>query len=164
MSNQENTTARRYLRVLALGVFRQYLQFCVVGLMGMAIDMGVLFLLSSPSTLGWNLSLAKAIAAEVSMLNNFAWNDAWTFRQNGSSRRILRVGWLGRFGRFNLICLTGVALSIGFLDFQVYWLHFNMYLANFIAIVIVSLWNFVLSFRFGWKREKVVETTNESQG
>jgi len=36
------------------------------------------------------------------------------------------------------------------LNVQVYWLAINVYLANFISIVLVSLWNFFLNLRFGW--------------
>lgn len=109
-------------------------------------------------------SFSKAIAAEVAMFNNFVWNDVWTFRQDDSSFKILKGDWFKRFWRFNLICLTGIFISIGLLDFQVYVLHFNPYIANFLAIVTVSLWNFILSFKFGWKTKKSVGNGNKSQG
>jgi len=155
MCIQEKTPVRRSSRLIAIGISQQYFQFCVVGLLGVGIDMAVLFILSSPTMLEWNLSLSKAIAAELAMFNNFVWNDVWTFRTNGSAFKILKCGWEKRFLRFNLICLAGVLISIGLLNFQVFVLHFNPYIANFFAIIIVSFWNFALSFKFGWKREKV---------
>ena len=42
----------------------------------------VLYLLSDPQTLGWGLTRSKVIAASTAILNNFLWNDAWTFRDS----------------------------------------------------------------------------------
>jgi len=128
---------------------RRYAQFCLVGGSGVVVDMAVVWLLADPSTLAWNLTLSKVLAAEVAMVNNFLWNDLWTFREVGAerSRWLARVT---RFGKFNLICLAGIAWSVLLLNLQVYGLRVNVYLANFIAIVIVSIWNFLLSLKFGW--------------
>lgn len=58
---------------------------------------------------------------------------------------------LARLVKFNLICLAGIGWSVLLLNVQVYGLGLNVYLANLIAIVLVSLWNFLLNLRFGWK-------------
>ena len=130
-------------------LLRRYAKFCVVGGTGMVVDMGVIYFLASPCMLGWNLSLSKAIAAEVAIINNFVWNDAWTF-QGLAACQSLWLERLVRFGKFNLICAAGIGLSVLLLNVQVYWLAINVYLANFISIVLVSLWNFFLNLRFGW--------------
>jgi dolichol-phosphate mannosyltransferase len=126
----------------------RYARFCVVGGSGMVVDMGLIYLLASPAMLGWDLSLSKAIAAEAAILNNFVGNEFWTFRDLGEGRR----NRLRRLLKFNLICLAGIGWSVVLLNVQVYWLGFNLYLANFIAIVLVSLWNFLINLRFGWNR------------
>ena len=58
---------------------KRYLRFGMVGASGVVVDMGMLYLLADPKMLGLNLSLSKAIAAEVAIVNNFAWNELWTF-------------------------------------------------------------------------------------
>lgn len=131
-------------------LLRRYVQFCVVGGSGVVVDMAVIWLLASPAMLGWNLSLGKAIAAEVALLNNFIWNEVWTFRELAAHRQLWRHRLL-RFLKFNLICTAGIGLSVLLLNAQVYELGWNVYLSNFIAIVLVSLWNFFLNLRFGWK-------------
>lgn len=131
-------------------LLRRYVQFCFVGGSGVLVDMGVLHLLVSGPGLGWNLSLSKALAAEVALINNFIWNELWTFRGWGARGE----GWAGRLWRlakFNLICATGIGWSVLLLEVQVRWLGMNLYLANLIAIVLVSVWNFWLSLRFGWR-------------
>lgn len=183
---------------------RRYTQFCVVGGSGLVVDMALLHVLASPALLGWNLSLSKALAAEAGLVNNFIWNELWTFRdlaQGGSAPARLGVGenqrravagarlnplngfngvdrtrWadcdgrssmappehssarrgssLGararRFVKFNLICTAGIGLSVLLLNAQVYGLGWNVYVSNFLAIVLVSLWNFWLNWKFGW--------------
>ncbi len=131
-------------------IFSKYIRFCLVGGSGVIVDMGILFLLASPGMLGWNLTLSKVIAAEVAIVNNFFWNDIWTFRDT-VSKECAKYSWLGRLLKFNLICLSGIAISVGLLNLQVYIFHIDMYIANFVSIVLVSLWNFIISMKLGWK-------------
>src|SRR6266511_5878077 len=115
----------------AFGILvKRYARFCVVGATGVAVDMGIIYLLADPSMLGWNLTWSKVIAAEVAIFNNFIWNDIWTFRGLARPGNV-RLEWLPRFGKFNLICVAGIGLSVLLLNLQVYWLKINVYLANF---------------------------------
>src|SRR5437870_13296198 len=98
------------VNVGALGLLlKRYARFWRVGATGVAVEMGILYLLADPSTRGWNLTLSKVIAAEVAILNNFIWNDVWTFRGLARSGNI-RVARLVRLGKFNLICVPGIWL------------------------------------------------------
>ena len=96
--------------------------------------------------------MSKAVAAEIAIFSNFTWNELWTFGDlsiaDGSQR-----GRAGRFGRFNLICLAGIVLSILLLNLQTRSFHINIYAGNLIAILIVSLWNFGMNLRFGWNSQ-----------
>lgn len=134
-------------------LFGRYLQFCIVGGSGVVVDMGVIYLLADPSMFGWNLTLSKVVAAEVALINNFVWNELWTFRELAAARGSWRQR-LARFVKFNLICAAGIGLSVMLLNAQVYWLHLNVYLANFISIVLVSVWNFFMNLRFGWSCQR----------
>jgi len=64
--------------------FVQFTKFCMVGGSGVVVDMGILYLLADPSRLALNITLSKICAAEVAMINNFIWNELWTFRQSPS--------------------------------------------------------------------------------
>jgi dolichol-phosphate mannosyltransferase len=135
---------------LRLGSTQRYARFCLVGGTGLVVDMTVLWLLASPSSLCWNLTLSKVIAAETAILNNFVWNHLWTFRGLGP-RSAAWLDHVWRFAKFNLVCLAGIVLSGLLLNLQVNSLGMGLCLANFVAIVLVSLWNFALSQRFGWQ-------------
>jgi putative flippase GtrA len=129
-------------------ILKRYVRFGIVGASGIVVDMAVLFILSDPKMLALNLSLGKALAAEVAVINNFIWNETWTFGDVSVSKKF--GARLKRLVKFNLICLAGIGLSILLLNLQVRFLVMNVYLANLIAIVIASVWNFGMNLKFGW--------------
>lgn len=129
---------------------QRFIRFGLVGLSGVFIDMAVLYLLSDPSTLAWGLTRSKIIASEIAILNNFLWNDRWTFGDIASQQK----GWRKRFKRllkFNLICLAGLILNVLLLNLLFNWLGLNRYLANLIAIAVVTVWNFWLNLKLSWR-------------
>jgi dolichol-phosphate mannosyltransferase len=137
------------LRISTLPINR-FVRFAIVGLTGVVVDMGVLFLLSDPSTLGWGLTRSKLIAAELAIINNFIWNDAWTFADIASHQQGLKHR-LQRFLKFQLVCLAGLVLNTVLLNLQFNLLGINRYLANAVAIAVVTGWNFWLNFKLSWR-------------
>lgn len=144
--SQRNQSLHRLSGCLTENGLLQYSQFCLVGLSGLLVDMAILWFLS---VLGFNISLGKLIASEAAILNNFCWNERWTFqrtsRESSTSMQRLR-----RLKHFNLISLIGVLLSVLLLDLEVYGLAMNLFVANFIAISLVSGLNYWMSLRFAW--------------
>lgn len=140
------TKLREKLRVPV----KRFLKFGLVGFSGVFVDMAIFYLLSDASTMGWGLTRSKIIAAEVAVLNNFLWNDLWTFRdlaqQQFGRRKLIK-----RFVKFNLICLVGIGLNLIILNFLYNNLHINKYLANLIAIAIVTIWNFWFNLKLSWR-------------
>ncbi len=55
--------------------------------------------------------------------------------------------WLRRFAKFQLICLAGLALNTALLNLQFNLLGMNRYVANAIAIAVVTGWNFYLNLK-----------------
>jgi len=137
------------LRLYLLQV-SSFFRFCVVGCTGVVIDMSLLYLLSDPKMLGWGLTRSKILAAEAALLNNFVWNDLWTFgevsrHQNTMGQRIKR------FLKFNAICSLGIFFNVAILNIEFNWLHMDRYLANLIAIGIVTVWNYKSNKEFSWR-------------
>ena len=137
------------LRLSALST-RRFLRFAVVGASGVLVDMAMLFLLSDPRTLGLGLTRSKAIAAELAIINNFLWNDAWTFRDLVGGQRGGRHK-LRRLLKFNAVCGAGLLLNVVLLNLQFNLLHINRYLANLIAIGVVTVWNYWLNVKLNWR-------------
>jgi dolichol-phosphate mannosyltransferase len=129
---------------------KRLLRFGLVGLSGVFVDMAMFYLLSDPTTLNWGLTRSKIIASETAIINNFLWNDAWTFADVSSQQQ----GWgkrLKRFVKFNLICLTGLVLNVLLLNLLFNVFGINRYLANLIAIAVITLWNFWLNLKLSWR-------------
>jgi dolichol-phosphate mannosyltransferase len=137
------------LRLSDLPVNR-FIRFAAVGFSGVIVDMGLLFLLSDPTMLGWGLTRSKLIAAEMAILNNFWWNDRWTFRDLSAQQHGVRQR-LRRLGKFQLICLAGVTINTILLNLQFNLLGMNRYLANAVAIAAVTGWNFWLNLKISWR-------------
>ncbi len=133
---------------------KRFLRFGIVGFSGVFVDMIMLYLLSDPSTLGWGLTRSKIIASEIAIFNNFLWNDAWTFADFSQQQK----GWRKRFRRFlkfNVVCLAGLILNVLILNFLFNLvfedLTYGRYLANFIAIGLVTIWNFWFNLKLSWR-------------
>lgn len=144
----------QHLLRLRLSRSSKFIQFCLVGGTGVVVDMAVLFLLHDPAMLALPLTRSKILAAEMAILNNFLWNDLWTFReisrrQPGKRQRIKRLI------KFNLICLAGLILNVIVLNILVNFLHFNHYLANLLAIALVTVWNFWFNLKLSWRVTEV---------
>ena len=128
----------------------RFFRFGVVGFSGVFVDMGVLYLLSDPSMLAWNLTRSKIIASELAIINNFLWNDFWTFgdiarRQPGKRQRLKRLI------KFNIICLAGLILNVLLLNIFFNLFKIDRYLANLIAIALVTIWNFWVNLKLSWR-------------
>jgi dolichol-phosphate mannosyltransferase len=137
------------LRLSALSTTR-FLRFALVGASGVLVDMAVLFLLSDPRSLGFGLTRSKMVAAELAIINNFIWNDAWTFRDLVGARRGPRHK-LRRLLKFNAVCGIGLVLNVLLLNIQFNLFHVNRYVANLVSIGVVTAWNYWLNRMLNWR-------------
>lgn len=126
----------------------RFIRFGLVGLSGLVVDMGMLYVLYD--LLGLGLTRSAILAAELAIINNFVWNDRWTFQDMAGKQK----GWrkrLKRLAKFNIVCLMGLILKILLLNLLFNGLHLNAYLANFLAIALVTLWNFWINLKLSWR-------------
>jgi dolichol-phosphate mannosyltransferase len=141
-----------YLRHLvrlrfSLGPIARFFRFGLVGFSGVFVDLGIFYLLRSQ---GMGLTSSAAISGELAIINNFLWNDFWTFgdiasRQPGKRQRIKRLI------KFNIVCLVGLVLNVLIVNFFFNFLGINEYVAKLIAIAAVTVWNFWLNLKLSWR-------------
>jgi dolichol-phosphate mannosyltransferase len=81
-----------------------FLKFGTVGFSGTVIDF--VFYKIFISQFGFGLGVAKMASAELAVINNFAWNNAWTFKGRNSSTPIHM-----RFLIFNLVSAGGIIMA-----------------------------------------------------
>ena len=128
------------------GELWRFLKFCVVGLSGVVVNMGLLWLLTELAGLFYLLS--AAISIETSIITNFVFNNYFTFRDRRSSGI---KPFLSRLLKFNLVSLAGLGLNMGVLwllteVFGIYYL-----LSNLCGIVVATLWNYLVNTWWTWK-------------
>ena len=133
----------------------RFLRFGVVGFSGVFVDMGIFYLLRT--VLGLALTRSAIFSSEIAIINNFLWNDLWTFgdissKQQGNRKR------LRRFFKFNLVCMAGLILNVLIVNFLFNIVHVNEYLAKLIAIAMITFLNFWLNVKLSWR---VTDTDKE---
>ena len=120
---------------------RRVLKFAIVGGTGVAVNTSVLYALSRWA--GLPLVAASVLAVELAAISNYLLNDTWTFA--------IRAPSLGRFAKFNVASLVGLALNV-----LCVWLltRLGLYflMANFIGIAAGFATNYTFSVRWVWAR------------
>jgi dolichol-phosphate mannosyltransferase len=132
----------------------RFVRFCLVGLSGVVVDMALLYLLGDPQMLGWGLTRSKILAAEAAILNNFLWNDAWTFADRVRHQRLASQKF-HRFLKFNAICFIGLVLNVILLNIQFNLFGMNRYVANGTSILAATAWNYLINKRLSWRTARV---------
>lgn len=127
----------------------RFTRFGLVGGSGVFVDMAVLYLLHDPKRLALPLVVSKILSAQVAILNNFTWNELWTFSDRSALRASGRERLL-RFLRFEMICLAGVAITVGILTLCVQRFGMHYLVGNAIAIAVGTAWNFLVNLHWNW--------------
>ena len=131
----------------SVGPVARFFRFGLVGFSGVFVDMTVFYILRT--ILGLGLTRSTILSAEVAVINNFLWNDFWTFgdiskRQPGKRQRLKRLL------KFNIICLAGIVLQTLIVNL-LFAIGINAYVSKLIAIAFVTVWNFWLNLKLSWR-------------
>lgn len=140
------------------------IKFGIVGFTGTAVDF--LFYKLFIWYLGLPPATSKGFSTEIAIINNFALNNAWTFRHRKTSKNVFQ-----RFISFQLISLVGLGIAVGivkgldllfgngFVDLGFRKLAYNNFYF-FATIPPVMAWNFIVNHYFTWKHEEdIVEVS-----
>jgi len=135
---------------------QKFLKFAVVGGIGFIVNVvgGRLFKnlltprVTSTSTVN---GLANALAAELSIISNFTWNNLWTF----SKEKITGTSLLGKFLTFNASSLvTGILIpsTVIALLTKLFGDHFFLYQIIAIFLLTIPL-NWLVYNKIIWKKK-----------
>ncbi len=137
---------------------RRVIRFGLVGLSGVAVNLGVLAVLSEIFHVRDMIS--SMIAIEVSVISNFFLNNAWTFSDKNADAR---VGFVWRLARYNLVSLVAVGIQLGtfYLLTNAAMRVFNLdrpgiwkYPSQLVGIGIAMAWNFLTNFFWTWQPKR----------
>ncbi len=135
---------------------KRFIQFCLVGLSGVGVNMGTFLLLTRVAGLYDLIALILGIVASI--ISNFTLNDIWTFRD----RRIGSMKALSmRVLKFDLISIGAIALYYGiYTPLTRFWLGEDSFLALAIAIGVGLIWNFSMNTLWTWRKSETGFSTN----
>lgn len=127
----------------------RFLKFGTVGVSGIVVNQGVLYLVQEhvfhvSQVVGevnwWQLNIALSTAIFFATLNNFFWNRLWTWKDRVE---LHPRPWLVQFGQYTVSC--GLSIALQFLFTNLLAPHVYYLIANFIAIGVTSVLNFLLN-------------------
>lgn len=121
---------------------RRFILYAVIGAAGAVIDLSVFLLLHH--TLSLAVLSANILATSIAVVHNFLWHHFVTFKDHGKMTSVA-------FGMFVFVSVIGIAInslvvlagvSIGLLPV----------FAKIFAIVVVTVWNYVLNSRVTFRK------------
>jgi dolichol-phosphate mannosyltransferase len=123
-------------------------KFGLVGLSGIVVNMGVLYYLTE--FVGFYYLVSSLFAIELSILNNFIWNDHWTFK--GTRQHRMSNRW-HRLISFHAVSAGGLVINMGILFFLTSFVGVYYLISNIIGILVGFGWNFWVNRHMTWTRE-----------
>ena len=131
---------------LRTGELLRFFKFIFVGLTGVGVNLGLLWLLAEKGkVVDW---LSSGVAIEVSIIWNFILNNAFTFRD----RNAPGIGpFIKRLLKFNAVSLPGWAINFGVALFFRDVVGLDRILAQALGIIPATLWNYILNMVWTWR-------------
>jgi dolichol-phosphate mannosyltransferase len=128
------------------GELWRLLKFIGVGLSGVLVNEGILWLLTEFAHIPYYFS--SLIGIEASIISNFTLNDYFTF----ADRRSGKTGsFIMRLLKFNLTCAAGAGIQYGLLLLLTSVFGINYLISNLIGIIVAFIWNYTLSLVWTWR-------------
>lgn len=123
----------------------RFLMFCLVGLTGVGIHMGILWSVLRATALPF--AAAQAAAAIGAMAWNFTLNNGFTYRD----RKLTGLAFVGGLIRFQLICAIGAISNVGVASY-IYSGDHNWWLAGLAGVLMGVVWNYAVTSVFVWRK------------
>jgi dolichol-phosphate mannosyltransferase len=135
-----------------------WIKFNIVGLLGFALQTGVLFALTH-GALRVGYLAATGIAVELAVLNNFVWHQRWTWSDRPATTK---KETLHRLAKFNITTgLVSIAGNLLLMNLLVGHLGLPVVGANLATVAGCSILNFILADRFAFDLDETAYQNRE---
>lgn len=121
------------------------IKFAIVGITGIVVNTGILYILSDVFNIFYVVSSFFAI--EASIISNFILNDIWTF---GHKKDYTLNKVIHRFVSYQIVSIGGIIINMGTLIFLTETLGLYYLISNVIGICIAFSWNFLVNRKITW--------------
>lgn len=129
----------------------KFLKYSLVGLSGIFVNQSFLYIFRH--LLKMRNEFALALAIELSIISNFFLNNYFTFK-NHALRGFKNITW--GLLKFNLICLFGAIINYSVALWLNTYFKMNIYIANFLGIILATIWNYVLNVQITWQERNTL--------
>ena len=131
--------------------FSRMFKFMVVGMTGVIVNVGFLFIITEG--FGIYFMFSSLIAIEASIFSNYILNDIWTFGDITDNK----YSWSERLIRFQMVSVMGVLINMStlYLLTTVFGLYYVI--ANLVGIALAFSWNFLVNRKFTWLKSEMAE-------
>ena len=137
-------------------------KFALVGLSGVLVNLLFYRLLTA---LGWAVWGAASGAAAIAIVNNFIWNERYTFWETHKAAPGWHQMWR-RFLAFTLFSGVGLLINVGVVELLVGTRRVRWLPGVIAGIVLAGAWNFFgnsnLTWRAWWDRKTLAKTVHSS--
>ena len=117
-------------------------RFGIVGVLTAVLHYGVLYLGVEAASL--NATFASSLGFVVAVIFNYLMHYNWTFAEPAPHGRTL--------GRYLVMITCGFTINAGIMFASEQWWSLHYLLAQAVALVMVVLWNFVVSNTWVFRR------------
>ena len=128
------------------GKLVKFCKFCIVGLVGVGVNLGILYILTNE---GLYYMYSGAISLEASVLANFFFNRVWTFREEAKQVNLVEAIVKDHATRFAGVLINYACLYVFTEIFNIYYM-----LSMAIGITIATMWNFIGNALWVWKTKE----------
>lgn len=118
----------------------RFIKFGLVGGSGIVVDMGLLWLFTE--LIGLHYVLSGILAFTAAVVNNFIWNDLWTWSDRGDSGI---DAYLVRLIKFFLVSSIAGVVKIAILWLLTHFFNLYYLLSNLVGIAVGMILNFSIN-------------------
>lgn len=126
--------------------WKTFIKYAIVGASGVVVN--TVFLYALTEYVGLFYIFSGIIAAELSILNNFIWNEKWTFNNNSKG------GIWTRFVTFQIISILGTATLLIIMVILTTWFGIYYVYSSWIGVGITFIMNYVLNKYITWGKDE----------
>lgn len=127
------------------GEWNRILKFCAVGLSGIIINETILWALTE--IYGLYYLVSNIASTESAILNNFIWNELWTFHDTNDD---IKSSIIERITKFHISRFGGVLLGFLLLILFTEIFGVNYLISNIFSILIIMVYNYITSKEWVW--------------
>jgi dolichol-phosphate mannosyltransferase len=123
-------------------------RFYLVGASGIGVSLGILWFMTEMVHVYYLLS--GILGFELSVLNNFLWNEKWTFRDRIEDSRMWHMR-LKRLLKYNAISVSTLLLNTAILFGLTHFLGVYYMTSAIIGILVAAVFNYGLNTTVTWR-------------